>query len=324
MAFAMIWIMLFHMEVSTGMAGLDRFLNTGYAGTDVFFFLSGIGIWFSLEKSKSTGEYYKKRFVRIMPMYWCFIGFWIAFRVYCFGMSMPCIIANILGIETLFDMDMGFNWYIAFLMIFYLVAPVIKKLLKLLPLCLGTVLIAVVFFALGYFVIQDSNLMIGVARVPIFVLGMQTGQIISKDKEGGFSVYVIAILMALVPVGYGLAMHFGADFMHSWNNGMMWYPLFLSTPGFCVLICLLFSLLPDSLAKPFDFMGRYTFSIYMIHVFFYEVYLDYFVKNGILERTWWHWLVIWLLVALGCVFLELITGAVTGLFTAKKDTGVSA
>ena len=343
MAIAILWIMLYHMHLSTGVAWLDAFLGIGYAGSDIFYFVSGIGIWFSLERSKGLMEYYKKRILRVMPMYWCFIGFWIVFRMVCFDLTWPEALANVFAVESFFDIDHAFNWYISFLLVFYLVAPVIKKLIGMMPGAMGVIIIGVVFFLLGYFVVDDKNIMIGLARVPVFTLGMYFGSRMSGKMEnapdpgeskktedapdpgkskkygdasgqgstgkakGRFSVIEIVTWLILMPIGLWAVLHPGVDFYVSWHNGMLWYPIFFAVPGMYLLTAMLFAALPKHCSRIFEFIGRHTLSIYLIHIFFFEIYEKYLVGVVGVEMAWWHWPVIWVLVAVGCVVLELVT-----------------
>ncbi len=313
MGIAMIWIMLFHAELDTGIGWLDTFCSLGFAGTDIFFFLSGMGIYLSLFNSDGLLSYYKKRFIRIMPMYWCFIVFWIAFRFYIDKMTWPAAVLNVLGIEAVFDIQMAFNWYISFLIIFYIIAPLIRIFIDVVK-APGTLLLLCLLFYLGYAVIDNSNVMVGFARLPIFILGMYFGKKMAEEPEGSFSVAKIIVLALLIPVGIYLTIRCGEDFMWGWHTGMSWYPLILSTPGLCLVLALLFDRSPAAVNGMFSFVGRHTLSIYMIHLFFYEIYNQLLVVPEVLESKLWHYPIIWILVAAGCACLE----AVSGLFTKSK------
>ncbi len=318
MAFAIIWIVVFHMKPATGITGLDKFINIGYAGSDIFYFVSGIGIWFSLGKSASILEYYKKRLLRIMPMYWIFMCFWIPFRVLFFEMKPLYVALNILGIAGVFDIGECFNWYISFLILFYIVAPLVKRVMDLLPGPTALLFIFVLFFILGYEIVEDPNLMIGITRFPIFAMGMYFGKRMSKGNDGRFTVPEVVFWLLMIPVGIGLGLYFGEDFLRSWNNGFLWYPYILSTPGVCMLLSLVFTPLPSWVGAPFEFIGKHTLSIYFIHIFFFEIYEKYLVAFGYIEPAPYQWLVVLAVVIPGCVILELLTNLVTRPFTGGE------
>ena len=312
MAFAILWIMLYHTHLVTGFRIIDHITGIGYAGSDIFYFVSGMGIWFSLERSGSIWEYYKKRLLRIMPMWWCFIWLWIAFRMIWFDLSALQAVTNIFAVESFFDIDHAFNWYISFLLVFYLIAPALKRLMEALPGVSGILLICIIFILLGYFAVDDKNIMIGFSRVPVFSLGMYFGGKMCKKPEGGFSFVQVAFWLALAPVGLLGAIYFGRDFLAGWHDGMLWYPLLISVPGLYMLICLIFRALPDFWERPFDFIGRHTLSIYLVHIFIFEIYEKFLVGFGKITPALWHWPVILCVVAIGCVALEAATAALTG------------
>ncbi len=314
MGFAMIWIMLYHMEQSFGNSLVDGFIGLGYAGSDIFFFLSGVGIWFSLEKSRDLKTYFKKRAIRIFPMWFCFIGFWIVPRLMWTDMTPLQAAANVIAIESFFDMHHAFNWYISFLLVFYLIAPVIKLLIEKLWRGMGAIIIMVVFFLLGYFWVDDPDIMIGISRVPIFTLGMTIGFRISRASSGekkAFSMAELIFWPLMIPVGLGGAWYFGRDFAASWHNGMLWYPLIASTFGLCLVIALISEKAPGVHSQPFDFIGHHTLSIYLVHILVYEIYKKYIIGFGLTEAYGWHWLLIWTAVALGAFVLEKLSGWIT-------------
>ncbi len=321
MGAAMIWIMLFHAELHTGIEWLDTFCSLGFAGTDIFFFLSGVGIYLSLSNSDGLLSYYKKRFVRIMPMYWCFIVFWIAFRFYIDKMTWPAAFLNVLGIEAVFDIQMAFNWYISFLLIFYIIAPLIRIFIDIAK-APGTIALMCLLLYLGYAVIENSNVMIGFARLPVFIMGMFFGKKMADEPDGSFSAAKVIVLALLIPVGCALTLGFKEDFMWGWHTGMSWYPLLLSTPGLCLVQALIFEHLPAAISGAFSFVGRHTLSIYMIHLFFYEIYNQLLVVPEVLETKLWHYPIIWVLVAAGCMLLEATCGLITKSRAEKPSGGI--
>src|SRR5574344_1355419 len=66
MGAAMLFIILFHVLLprSDMFFGLRRI---GNVGVDMFFYLSGIGLWFSWMKKPSLKHFFKRRFLRVYP-----------------------------------------------------------------------------------------------------------------------------------------------------------------------------------------------------------------------------------------------------------------
>jgi len=70
MGFAMSWIICYHFGLGAFHLPLINFVGkTGYGGVDLFLFLSGLGIYFSLSKDENKRRFYLKRVLRILPYY---------------------------------------------------------------------------------------------------------------------------------------------------------------------------------------------------------------------------------------------------------------
>ena len=69
MGWAIIWIMMLHFTF-TQIKPLGFVAQYGFAGVELFLFVSGFGIFFALEKSKNALLYYKRRLLRIFPTYY--------------------------------------------------------------------------------------------------------------------------------------------------------------------------------------------------------------------------------------------------------------
>lgn len=67
MGVAMLWVMSFHYRLQTPF--ICKFAGYGYTGVDVFFFLSGLGLYFSMRKNEDTRLFYWKRMKRIFPLF---------------------------------------------------------------------------------------------------------------------------------------------------------------------------------------------------------------------------------------------------------------
>ena len=65
---AILWVVLFHAQL--GLSGLGyQIQRIGYGGVDLFFFLSGFGLYHSLERSSDLRGYLKRRCERLLPSY---------------------------------------------------------------------------------------------------------------------------------------------------------------------------------------------------------------------------------------------------------------
>ena len=112
MGIAMMMIVLYHQPFSTfpGSALIHRY---GMLGVDIFLFLSGFGIYFSLAKSKdkSIGSFYRRRLVRILPTA---ILAGLLVTIPCGAPSSHPWSLSVTGLNL---------WYIRSILLLYLIAP---------------------------------------------------------------------------------------------------------------------------------------------------------------------------------------------------------
>lgn len=77
MGWAIVWIMMLHFTF-TQINPLGFLAQYGFAGVDIFMMVSGLGLFFSIDKNKSIGRYYKRRILRIFPTYYI-LGVFVSF-----------------------------------------------------------------------------------------------------------------------------------------------------------------------------------------------------------------------------------------------------
>lgn len=127
MGFFMLWIVWYHLPFLESIEILKIVKDNGAIGVDAFVLLSGFGIWFSLSKYnftvKSILKFYKRRFIRLIPSYYIFLVFFIVITIIVCGDIDAAQVTNLL----LFG---GVNWFIRFIILIYLVAPVFFWTLK--------------------------------------------------------------------------------------------------------------------------------------------------------------------------------------------------
>ena len=73
---AILWVVFFHAQL--GLEGLlYQVQRIGYGGVDLFFFLSGFGLYHTLERDADLGRYLKRRARRLLPAYLPFCVVWL-------------------------------------------------------------------------------------------------------------------------------------------------------------------------------------------------------------------------------------------------------
>lgn len=107
----------------------------GVIAVNIFIIISGFGLTSSHYRKKpiSNYRYFKKRFSRIMPIYWIALAFAIIWNIFMFNYipSWFSIFTHILGVhvfflETLYDIN-GSLWFVGVLILFYVTFPLLIK-----------------------------------------------------------------------------------------------------------------------------------------------------------------------------------------------------
>ena len=191
MGVATILIILCHMPAH-GVAmpdGMRAVIVHGGAGCDMFLFLSGLGMYYSLHAKKKVGggnliSWYKKRYTRILVPYLLIcaplFGF-IAIRDHW------TIGQYVLRLSTISFWSEGWGlWFMALIIMIYLVTPLLDKLLNkqnkwfwVVLLLLLTWLSGSIFVPKGIF----SNFNFCFCRVPSYLLGYGLASLIIAEKH---------------------------------------------------------------------------------------------------------------------------------------------
>lgn len=288
MGIAILWIILFHstLEISNRILGMIR--EIGYGGVDIFVFSAGVGGYYSYTKDRDELSYFKRRVFRIMPIYLIFMLIWLPFQVFVNKYTFGAVVGNLLMIQGFTGLGHYFNWYLTFLVIIYLLTPILVQIID--QVCGNVQIIALVMLALIMTIpFVGSEHLIIVTRIPLYILGLYFGRL---GKTGGltlnaknscfiFSASCAGLLSLLL-----VCMKF-TDYL--WNYGLYWYPFLLITPGVCLFISILLNkMIKTRIGKGIYSclysIGKCSFEIYLIHIFFIEIYL-HFVDIGILEKS---------------------------------------
>lgn len=308
MGMAILWVVFFHMKVTLPTKLIEFVWKIGYGGVDIFFFLSGIGVYYSLKKN-TVEEFYLRRLKRIMPAYLPIV--FVVFILYNIqqwrGVSfsiiinwMKQLIGNVFMIGWINQVDGQFNWYVQAVMWFYLLAPLLVHLIRKVSVNKGRMLCfwSVLFLMQIPFFGNSIHKM--PARLLVYALGMYVAW---RYEEGTEEKDNTIMLYLLATVGMG-GLYFIYAYVPDWLSmyGLYWFPFVLIVPGLCVLLSngmdalnkyKVTTLLANGVAR----LGEASFEIYLIHIVLFE-----FVLNSIE----WKGNIKWLLAAIASVIAGIL------------------
>lgn len=295
MGIAIVCIMLYHQTWVLNGFFMEWIHLLGYIGVEIFLFLSGFGLVHSLSKNK-LNQFYRHRIKRILPA--CFI-FGILKISFSFILAMPNksnIFFDLLGLS---------HWYIYAIVIYYLLSPMLYKIIKrfgwypLIIVSIVSFLIVCVWKAdidAPYFIKYARWIL---KRFPVFILGMT---IALKPINWNLLTYLI---LGICFLGLNvISLHFiigvNANCLEPVNiiekifylipnrtdipdNGRYLFDM-LSVFG----LCLIFSFVSYIANKLhflfiFNWLGSYSLELYLCHQYIFKVYLEHFVWNPYIE-----------------------------------------
>lgn len=172
MGWAIVWIMMLHFTF-TQINPLGFLAQYGFAGVDIFMMVSGLGLFFSLDKNKSIVRYYKRRILRIFPTYYILGVFASSF------LFKDTLFSYLFRYSTIgFWINVPYwEWYVPSIVLLYLVAPFLKMMIDRGYLVL-IVLFGVLVVVVSYFVVanefvdaKDPHFFL-LYRIPAFIFGM--------------------------------------------------------------------------------------------------------------------------------------------------------
>lgn len=275
MGIAILMVVFHHLtiRIDTGIiAKTYMFLRvTGAMGVDIFLFLSAIGLYRSYENSSRVGEFYKKRFVRIIPVYViiCGIDYAVQYLLkanYQFSSFLYHFFLIQYWKEGLGD------WYIAAIIILYAIYPAIYCIIKKNK-CGGyiglNILWAIVVIAIYH---QAPNLFHNAEtfwpRIPVFLFGVAISRFVFEYKGIRKSIVPVCIGVNVVSLfGEAFFALQGAEVAYSFWPRLLYFPLAVS---FVVIVSVCFEYFENFKTKRIvssllSWVGAITLEVYLLN-----------------------------------------------------------
>lgn len=269
MGLAMLLIMIFHTSIELSeIPFIESIKNIGDIGVDIFFLLSGMGLYFSYFKNNNKNHFYKNRIRRIIPTFLPVAIVWYTSFTIVFKGSFLDIL---LGVTTLgFWLDKNFNWwFISVILVLYLITPYYIDWIKNKPrqCTLIIVILSIIVGLIIRFSYLDKRLdylLIFINRIPIFIIGIYLGYVLldtSNTKNIKLtSIYIFSIIGFIISI-----LIVNPDIIYI-PFALKYYAYIPLSVGVCIFFANLFNITKNIIINYiFTFLGTYSLEIYLFH-----------------------------------------------------------
>lgn len=287
MGLATLWIVFYHIPIDFAniLAPIKFVKEIGYSSVDIFFFLSGLGLFYSWHQKKlSVREFYKNRFLRILPSYWVVVSiYFLLLFISRHEFYLNNFLSVMSGINFYFYNDKLF-WFIPSILTCYLIFPLIVKFMAFennnsLENIHENLINTIIFALILSWLITATNfyyLLIFTLRIPVFIIGIYAGYIlIQKEQIFIFeNIKINAIILIICMFLFQLIFALSLPEMR-WRLGLFWYPCMMIAYPLCLMMALFFDrmenfsrvhILFKKIKDLFYFLGKNSLQIYLIHV----------------------------------------------------------
>lgn len=260
MGWSILWIMMLHFTFNQ-IKPLGFIAQYGYTGVDIFLFVSGFGLFYSLDKDDNLINYYKKRLLRIFPTYYI-IGFITNLLI-----THDNILTYIFRYSTIgFWIGREFaEWFIPSIILLYFLAPFIKKIIDKRWFVFICIIIASLLIIAFYYTdkehILDRLHFFFLYRIPAFIWGMICAYWLKNKTHNNYFLY---ILIGGIPFFIYLY-----PFHHQFYN-YKYYSLAFLLPVF-VTAFILISKHAKWISPILRKMGNASLEIYLIQGMFFQL-----------------------------------------------------
>lgn len=283
MGIAMLSIMLFHQGWIYGWNPFFAFFHFfGNWGVDIFFFVSGFGCYYSLNKDGDIASFYKRRLLRMLPI--C-IGCGL-FR-YIIDHTLPVGVGGYpTGVHevssdwmTILSWD---RWFIPVIMVYYLLMPVLFCVIERYGnnILLGGYILAL----LGALFVTPDWMIMYLIHVPSFCIGIITAAGMFQSTTINKLIGFFAIMIASIYKFVGMMGWFLID------DDFTYIILSFGIVVLCLsIIEIQFTIRRYDLAWKFGkiikgflcFIGKHTLEIYLIHESVYRYIYRFLIETSV-------------------------------------------
>lgn len=182
----------------------------GYFGVDVFMMLSGFGLCRSYE-SNGLSVFYKRRLTRLLPLYWTTVTAIVALKYALIPGTEVSFLKYLANLTTLAYYGIGGgddNWFVAAILLFYILFPLMYKMVK--KLGIWSLLLACAMSFIAIIKIHpDWRYDCLITRIPIFLQGIILYQYRDNTKQIALALGIMACSW-IMAISYDISRFFSA------------------------------------------------------------------------------------------------------------------
>lgn len=205
MGFAALWILYFHewvnvFDMSTPIGFTESFLKRiGFCGVDIFFFLSGMGLTYSIKKSKLAGFYYRRIKRILLP----FIAVAIL-RGILEHWSLVDFFRNISGVNFYTRSMYSFLWFVTAILTLYILFPLYYRFFERASDKLFFLLCSLEMWLMLSLLLNGTwreDLYGFTNRIPVFIIGIYMGWLSQQhcktaaSRKGRYCLVIFTLLL---------------------------------------------------------------------------------------------------------------------------------
>lgn len=284
MGIAIVWIMLFHLPFHPNIPIIKQIMFLGYGGVDIFLFLSGFGLYYSLSrKNVVLSQYYKKRFIRIFPEFWfCLLVIFLLHRNFDFH-SICSLLYRATTIGYWIPNTPFTLWYISCIVLFYAIFPFYFKLFSKFGLnvslwfIVSGLLLTIIYGLVMVLFFDNENkghlLILTISRIPIFFIGAVVGYFTKEKMFRKYRsmnmiilIFLLLSIVAIITLPY-LWKNYQAYF---WTCSLFFIPFIFITPSLCIIIVSIIDKMPNIISNIFTKAGSISLELYIVHEHLYS------------------------------------------------------
>ena len=256
----------------------------GTLGVNLFFLLSGAGLWLGYSENCEPVSYYKRRWLKLFPMFYLcvvplyFMNALFVKKDFLYGGNPVKMLLTLAGMDGYLRSMMNNyyltgEWFLGVIIVLYLLFPVLRRILlsdKAAPL-FTAVLLVLCFMDARW----DFSLIAGRGWLGYFLFVFWLGMLVMKYEEA--LMRYVKWYYCLPPLAFLLTVRLPVP----WK-----YDLLSVVPALCVVLLLMglcsIIKLPSAVVKVCRVAARYSYAIFLVH----HVIIDLFFKacSGIVNN----------------------------------------